>query len=114
MRPAASFTINDVIPGVPVVVDESLESVEEVVVTAVEVVSVKNEDALIPSVALASGEVDSVALPSDVASADAGSGDVGVSDVVMMLPSGPTSASADETHTATTNSATTALTAFAV
>ncbi|MFL6017850.1 MAG: hypothetical protein ACJ74V_09965 [Gaiellaceae bacterium] len=115
MRPAASFTINDVIPGVPVVVDESLESVvEEVVVTAVEVVSVKNEDALLPSVALASGEVDSVALPSVVASADAGAGDVGVSDVVMMLPSGPTSANADDTHTARTNSATTALTAFAV
>jgi len=102
---------------VPVVVDGSLESVVEEVeaevepVAVVEVVSVKNEGALVPSAVVAS-EVDPVALPSLVASA--GAGDVAVSDVVMMLPSGPTSASADETHTATTNSATTALTTFAV
>jgi hypothetical protein len=78
----------------------------------VEVVSVKNEGALVPSVVVASEEVDSVALPLLVASA--GAGGVAVSDVVMMLLSGPTSASADETHTATKNSATTALTTFAV
>jgi hypothetical protein len=101
---------------VPVVVEGSLESVEvEVAVAvavAVAVVSVKNEDALVPSVALASEEVDSVTLPSVVASV--GAGDVAVSDVVMMLLSGPTSASADETQTATTKSATSALTSFAV
>jgi hypothetical protein len=94
---------------VPLVVDGSLEPVLEV---AVEVVSVRNEDALRPSVALASEEVDSVALPSPVASA--GANDVALSDVVMMLLSGPTSASADETQTATTNSAASALTTFAV
>jgi len=98
---------------VPVVVDGSLESVVEEVVV-VEVVSVKNEGALVPSGAVASEEVDPVAPPSPVASADAGAGDVDVSDVVMMLLSGPTSANADETQTATTNSAATALTTFAV
>jgi hypothetical protein len=83
-------------PGVPPEEDGSSADVE--------VVSVGNEDALTPSLALASEEVDAFAAPSVVASA--GADGVADSDVVMMFPRGPTSASAVDTQTATTNNAT--------
>src|SRR4051812_47508781 len=95
VRPAASFTINGVVAGVAVVVGGWVESVVEeevVLVRSVGVVSVKVEVVLDRAVVVASEEVGSVARPLVVASAEAGGGDGGFSGVVMMLPSGPTSA----------------------